>query len=142
MHFPRQIFLVAAIGLLAGCTVLDPKPDYSQFYLLNPLTAKMAPAPQPDPTLRLIVDDTEVPEYLNRPQMVARLPGNQVSRDEYHRWGEPLNEGFSRVLAQDIALLSDSSHVASFPIPPGFGQDLEINVQLLQFDGALNGTVT
>jgi uncharacterized lipoprotein YmbA len=138
----RRIVILAALGLLAGCSVLQPKPDYSHFYLLNPLTAKTAPAPPPDPTLTLVVDDTVVPEYLNRPQIVARLPGDEVTRDEYHRWGEPLGEGISRVLAQDLALLSDSSHVAWFPIPAGFGQEFEVDVEVLQFDGPAQGTVT
>jgi uncharacterized lipoprotein YmbA len=122
--------------------VFSPKPDLSRFYVLNPLTAKTAPAPPPDPTLALIVFSAEVPDYLDRPQMVTRLPGNQVGLDEYHRWSEPLDAGLARVLAQDIALYADSAHVAAFPVPPGFSQEFEVNVQVVQFDGAPGGDVT
>jgi len=128
-------------GLLAGCSILSPKPDLSRFYVLNPLTVKASPMPPPDPTLSLVVYSVDVPAYLDRPQMVSRLPGNQAGLDEYHRWAEPLGAALARVFAQNIALYADSSHVASFPVPPGFGQEFEVNVQILQFDGALDGDV-
>jgi hypothetical protein len=138
---PRLAVLLLAL-LLAGCSIFSPKPDLARFYVLNPLTAKAAPAPPPDPTVALVVFSAELPDYLDRPQMVTRLPGNQVGIDEYHRWSESLDAGLARVLAQDIAFYTDSSHVASFPVPPGFGQEFEVNVQVLQFDGAPGGDVT
>ncbi len=100
--------------------MLSPKPDLSQSYLLSGLTAKVAPIPPPDPALSLAINSPIVPDYLDRPQMFIRLPGGQVSVDEFHRWTESMGPGFSRVLAQDVALLADSSHVAAFPLPPGF----------------------
>jgi hypothetical protein len=142
MIFRTCIAIVAAASLWAGCSVFSPKPDLSRFYVLNPLTAKTGPAPPPDPTLSLEVFSADVPDYLDRPQMVARLPGNQANVDEYHRWLEPLGTALARVLAQDIALYADSSHVAAFPVPPGFAQEFEVDAQVLQFDGAPGGEVT
>jgi uncharacterized lipoprotein YmbA len=142
MIFHRRLVIFALAGMLASCSVFTPKPDWSSFYVLNPQTAKAAPIPPPDPTLVLAVYSIDVPDYLDRPQMVTRLPGNQVALDEYHRWAEPLGLAFARVLAQDIHLYSDSPHVAAFPLPPGFGQEFEVSVQVLQFDGALGGDVT
>ncbi len=140
---PRSPFaLVFACGLFAGCSVLSPKPDLSQSYLLTGLTAKVAPSPAPDLALSLAVNSPEVPDYLDRPQMFIRLPGGQVSIDEFHRWTESMGPGFARVLAQDVTLFSDSAHVAAFPVPPGFGQEFELSVQILQFDGAPGGDVT
>lgn len=137
-----RLVLFSLAGLLAGCSVLSPKPDFSSFYVLNPLTVKAAPLPPPDPTLSLVVFSAEVPDYLDRPQLVSRLPGNQVGLDEYHRWAEPLGSALARVIAQDIAFYADSPHVAAFPVPPGFGQEFEVNLQVLQFDGAPGGDVT
>jgi uncharacterized lipoprotein YmbA len=134
--------LAAALALLAGCSVLSPKPDLSHSYVLNAVTEKVSPAPPPDPTLSLGVFYTEVPAYLDRPQMIVRYPSNQPYIDEYHRWLEPLGAGFSRVLAQDIAQLSDSTHIAAFPLPPAFAHDFEAQVTVLQFDGVPGGDVT
>ncbi len=142
MTFRPRIAVFVVAGLWAGCSVFSPKPDLSRFYVLNPLAAKPAPAPPPDPTLSLEVFSADVPDYLDRPQMVIRLPGNQAGVDEYHRWLEPLGTALARVLAQDIALYSDSSHVAAFPVPPGFAQEFEVDAQVLQFDGAPGGDVT
>lgn len=145
MTYRRPIFgLVAlcAASWVAGCSVLDPKPDYSRTYVLHALTAKTAPAPPPDPTLMLAVFLPDLPDVLAGQQMVTRLNANEVNLDEFHRWAEPLDNGFSRVLAQDISLFSDSTHVAATPLPPGFGQHFEIYIKVLQFDGKTRGDVT
>ena len=133
---------LALAGLAGGCSVFTPKPDLSHGYVLNPLTKDVSPAPPPDPTLSLAVYYTDLPVYLDRPQMVVRWPNNQPYLDEYHRWLEPLSAGFSRVLASDIGRLADSSHVAAFPLPPAFGEDFEVYVTVLQFDGSPAGDVT
>ncbi len=133
---------LAALALGVGCSVFTPKPDLSHGYTLNPMAKDASPAPPPDPTLSLAVYYTEIPTYLDRPQMVVRWSNNQPYLDEYHRWLEPLSAGFSRVLAQDIAQLADASHVAAYPLPPAFGQDFEVYVTVTQFDGSPSGDVT
>ncbi len=135
-------FCLAVTGLLAGCSVLSPKSDISHSYVLSPVTEKVSPAPPPDPTLALGVYYTEVPAYLDRPQMVVLLAANQPYIDEYHRWLEPLGAGFSRVLAQDIAQICDSTRIAAFPLPPSFAHDFEVQVTLTQFEGVPGGDVT
>jgi len=138
----RLIMVLVAALAAGGCSILSPKPDLARNYRLGPLTAKVSPAPPPDPTLALAVFPVDIADYLDRPQMVTVVNAGQVNLDEYHRWAEPLGSGFSRVLAQDIGLLSDSSHVGAFPLAPGFGQDFEVYAQVLQFDGTPGGNVT
>jgi len=142
LRLARSITIAALIGLAGGCSVFSPQPDLSHSYVLNPLAEKISPAPPPDPTLSLGVYYTDLPVYLDRPQIVARLADNQPFPDEYQRWLEPLSEGFSRVLARDIEQMTDSSHVAAFPLPPAFGQEFEVYVSVTQFDGAPGGDVT
>lgn len=132
----------AALALLPGCSVFSPKPDLSHSYTLNPVMEKVSPAPPPDPTLSLGVALTEMPAYLDRPQMVVLLANGQPYVDEYHRWIEPLGMGFSRVLAQDIAQMSDSTHIVAYPLPPAFPHDFEVRATVTQFDGAPGGDVT
>jgi hypothetical protein len=137
-----RLLVVAAVGVTAGCSLLKPKPDLARYYRLDVLPEKISPAPPPDPTLALAVFPANLPPYLDYPQMVTDVRGNQVNHDEYHRWAEPLDAGFSRVLARDIGLLADSTHVAAFPLSPGFGQEFEVYVTLDQFDGMPGGNVT
>ena len=112
--FPHRNFsalaaVVLAAALLAGCSVLSPKPDLARTYRLDALSAKISPAPPPDPTLALAVFPVDVAGYLDRPQMVTVVQGGQVNLDEYHRWAEPLESGFSRYWRKTSA---------SYPIPP------------------------
>jgi uncharacterized lipoprotein YmbA len=145
-HFQRNFFIrllvVIAFGVTAGCSILSPKPDLARSYRLDVLPEKISPAPPPDATLALAVFPVDIAGYLDRPQMVTVVNGGQVNLDEYHRWAEPLESGFSRVLAGDIELFADSTHVAAFPMAPGFGQEFEVYAQVLQFDGVQNGSVT
>lgn len=133
---------VLAAGLLAGCSLLSPKPDYSQFYVLSALPASDAPATPPAPDVAMGVFNPDIPAYLDRPQIVARTGANEVTLNDYQRWAEPVAGGFSRVLIQDIALLSGTDHVALFPLTRTFGQEFEVYLMVLQFDGVPGGNVT
>jgi uncharacterized protein len=137
-----RLAVLTLAGLAAGCSVLSPKPDFARYYQLNSITEKTPPAPPPDPTLALAVFPVDVAGYLDRPQMVTLLDGGQVKLDEYHRWAESLDTMIARVLAQDVGFLADSSHVAAFPLAPGFDQEFEVYAQIQQFDGPLGGNVT
>ncbi len=141
-NFFRGCCLLALTGALGGCSVLSPKPDLAHYYTLKPITEKVSPAPPPDPTLSLGIYYPEMPTYLQRPQIVVDMAGGQKYLDEYHRWLEPIGDGFGRALAQDVAQLSDSTHVAAYPLPPGFGHDLEVHVIVAQFDGTAGGDVS
>jgi uncharacterized protein len=140
---PPGIFAaVLAAGLLAGCSLLSPKPDYSQFFVLSALPASAAPATPPAPDVAMGVFIPDIPAYLDRPQIVARTGENQVSLNDYQRWAEPVASGFSRVLIQDIALLSGADRVTLFPLTRTFGQEFEVYLLVVQFDGVPGGKVT
>jgi uncharacterized lipoprotein YmbA len=144
MIFRRQFLFTAifAMSLLAGCNgLLSPKVQPSHEYVLAALPVASAPATPLDATAALVVFPAEMPEYLDRPQLVTRVQNNEIRLNEFQRWGEPVDDGFTRVLAQDLALLSGSNRVEVSPVPHVFAQEFEIYVKVTQFDGTPGGEV-
>lgn len=134
----RIIFLLCVVlSMLAGCTASTQK---SQFFVLSPIS-KDSPEriTTPPGKLTLGVGPFEFPSYLNRPNILNRVGDNQVQLSEFHRWAEPLEENFSRVLAENLSILLSTDQVSIFPwkgaIPIGY----QVTVAVTKFDGKLGG---
>ena len=90
--------LVALIGLLALSACGASKP--SQFYVLNALS----PSELSRETisvgsgLAIGLAPVNMPEYLDRPEIISRGGGNQLELGQFDRWAEPLNRNIERVV--------------------------------------------
>ena len=97
--FKKGIYLFCLLTITA-CT---PK-QHTSFYLLKSIasveqeTRKYLPLNQ---TI-VLVKTIKFPDYLDRPQMVLRENEYKFKLSEYHRWAEPLQEDFTRVLIENI----------------------------------------
>lgn len=127
-------FLFVAF-LLAGCSSTPPV----RFYNLNSL-----PSGQQENPAAILGDDiaigvgpVELPEYLNRPQIVTRKSQNQLEIAEFHRWAASFPRDFSRVLAKNISTLLPTDRVAVYPWGDGFSPTYQVRVNVEQFDGQL-----
>jgi uncharacterized lipoprotein YmbA len=83
--------------LLAGC---GSSPAPVEFYTLNSLSGmkqQVNPA-NPGQPIAIGIGPIEIPEILNRPQIVTRTGPNKIKVDEFHRWAGPLKPGFAQVL--------------------------------------------
>jgi len=111
----RAVGLVGASVLLAGC--LSPKEDPTRFYVLSTSEALQVDDTWDDrPGMRDIgVGPFTMPGYLDRPQFVRRIGPNEVQPVEAARWAETLEEGFERVLAEDLDALLPTVRVHAHP---------------------------
>ena len=127
---------VLFIAGTSGCSGTPP----TRFYLLTPLSTTERPkdvAPAPGPVVGL--RPVRLPEQFDRPQIVTRVGPNRFQLAEFDQWAAPLSDTFTRVLAEDLALLIPSDRVAVFPWTRESAIEYEVAVQVLQFDGALGG---
>ncbi|PAW80857.1 MAG: hypothetical protein B9S27_05250 [Opitutia bacterium Tous-C8FEB] len=132
---PRVFLLVsllAAAAAGAGCSLLPaPKPDPTRFFLLAAEPGEAAPA-RGTVALRPV----EVPAYLRQPALVVRRGGNEVTFREAARWGEPLEQGFARVLGENLR---------RFGLPPtprgGEADAAALVVRVLAAEGTAAGGV-
>lgn len=118
------LFIFIAMG---GCSG-SPK---AMFYTLSadPSLERMADAP----AVRVAVGPVTVPDLVDKPQIVTRSAPNEVSVNEYARWGEPLKENIARTLAADLSRVMGVDNVSVYPQ----GADVkayQVRVDVMRFD--------
>lgn len=134
-HLRMPPLLVYAISLaLAGCLGTS-RP--SRFYTLEPLQVGDGPrSTATDATLA--VGPVEIPDYVDRPQIVTRSGTNELVIAEFDRWGGSLEEQISgslvatlreRLAPQQITVVPRKSAVLSSGTP------YRVTVSISRFDG-------
>jgi uncharacterized lipoprotein YmbA len=132
---PRVFLLVALLAAAAagaGCSLLPaPKPDPTRFFLLAAEVGEAAPA-RGVVALRPV----ELAAYLRQPALVVRRGGHEVTFREAARWGEPLEQGVTRVLGENLRRLGLA------PAPRGGEADAAgLVVRVLSAEGTAAGGV-
>ena len=125
-----------ALVFLAGCRSSTPPVE---FYTLSPLTSvseadKVAGLKD---NIALGVGPLQIPNILDRPQIVTRIGPNKINVDEFHRWAGSVYEDFLRVVTMNLSTLLQSSLVVAFPWEDYFDPDYRIYMEVQQFDGRL-----
>jgi hypothetical protein len=139
--FQQTSLLVLFIAvLLAGCS---GSPTPVEFYTLNSLSGTMQKANPADAAQNIAIGigPVEIPKILDRPQIVTRTGPNTLNVDEFHRWAGPLQEGFAKVLAENIALLLATDRVAVYPWEAGFKPHYRIALDVRYFEGQFGENV-
>ena len=134
--FLKTVTIVAIFTtlLLTGCGSNSPKVAY---YTLNPL-AGMQSEVKPSATdqkLSIGVGPVEIPEILDRPQIVTRSGPNKLNVDEFNRWAGRLDENFARVLADNVSVLLGTDQVAVYPWQTEFKPDYRVLLEIRYFEG-------
>jgi len=126
--------LIFTTLLLTGCGGGSQRVE---FYTLNPLSSSQAQAntPATDQKLSIGVGPVEIPEILDRPQIVTRTGPNKLSIDEFHRWAGRLDESFTQVLAENISLLLATDRVRVYPWPANFKPRYKVELKIRYFEG-------
>lgn len=102
----KGVLALAAAAILAGC---GGSPS-ARFYTLTPLSSAQGPTAVAN-HLAVTVEPVEIPEYLDRPEIVTREGGNEVKVAQFHRWAGGLGENMSDVLAENLGQLLGSDRV-------------------------------
>lgn len=126
------LLLIAAVSL-AGCA-RTPQVSYYQLSTRHDVGEILAPfASSKDFTIGL--GPLQLPEYLERIQIVSRTSANQLEIMGYRRWAEPLSTGLPRVLGEDLAFLLGNIRVLRYPWARSQSVDRQVIVEILQFEG-------
>lgn len=131
----RVIFLLLCV-ILAGCAFLGPTPDSTRFFALTslPRAGQMAEDSAATKALVLGIGPVRFPGYLDREQIVTRISQNRFAVAENDRWVEPLEENFSRVLAQNLSILLQTDRVIAYPWETNQRPNYQVRVEVLRFE--------
>lgn len=126
--------------LLGGCGSSAP----ANFYLLQAQPAPPSLKPEsPAISHKAIgIGPVEIPEYLDRPQLVVRTGDNTVQINEFERWAEPLREGVIRVVTDNLAGLLATERIEVYPWRSQLMIDYRLVLNLSRFDAAADGQTT
>lgn len=125
----RTGMLVSALTL-AACGS-SPK---SNFYTLadgvQPISGKAQ-------GVSVAVMPVNVPDLVDKPQMVVRLPGSRVQVLEQQRWADPLRQEISRRIATDLGRSLGSSRVVALPEDvQALDPDFRVTLEVQRFDSS------
>jgi uncharacterized lipoprotein YmbA len=127
------------LSLATGCSVLDPQPDRTQFFVLSPLAEPAEGAGLQNAVVAL--GPVKLPDYLGRLEIATRTDENRLKFSDTDRWAEPLDVNFTRVLSQDLAILMNLGDIVSYPWFADTHVDYQIPVHVSRFEGQDEGDV-
>ena len=134
---PVGVILLSFSCLMAGCTFIGGTQQPTQNYVLNSLYSEkietQAVADLHD--IGILVGPIRMALYLDRADIVIRDSQNQIRLAEFSQWAGPLQENFSRVLAENLSVLLTTDSVGIFPGTRAMLFDFNVTVDVTRFDG-------
>lgn len=132
-----RIILVLATALMAASCGQRPDP---QLYVISPVPDTAAPGEKVGDPVRAVLR-VRFPDYLDRPQIVSRSGANALELNQDDRWGEPLDEGLPRVLAENLSHYLPGARVVVPQEAPGHDVPFEYLVSLDAYEPDGQGSV-
>ena len=133
------ISILGLLSLCVGCSILSPQPDRSKFFVLTAVTRESAPASS---SLTLGIGPVLLPSYLNRSQIARRSGENQLVFSPDRLWAEPVEQGFRRVLTEDLGQTLGTIAIVQYPWSTGLRVEYQIPMAIGRFEADEHGTVS
>lgn len=123
--------------LLTGCSV---KSSPVAYYRLAPLEM-IDPEAKAEARLdvALGIGPVTVPEYLKKSQIATRHGDTRYQFAESQRWAGMIEKDIASVIGNNLGLLLGTDQVMFFPWLHHFRPDYRVVVEVVQFDGDLQG---
>jgi uncharacterized protein len=132
-RFLTGVFCIAVL-LLGACVTASTE----RFYVLEPISKPTATSPLPGDNLVIGIGKIAIPVYLDRPQIMTKVHGNELMLDEHSLWAEPLQEAIPRVIALNLQALT-GAEVKIDPWRRARQVTYRLSAQLGRLDGMLGG---
>lgn len=130
--------LLLICSLLMACAT-SPK---ANFYTLSAaLTTEQLCAVE-GKALLLKTELNHFPDLLEQPQIATRPHPNRIEYAEFHRWAGDLEDNFQQGLGQNLEQLCGRVQVVADSWPTGSVADYLLYLNVIRFDGKLDGSVT
>ena len=127
------LFIILSVS---GCTGTSPNALY---YTLSPIEKNSIPnqSTRVPAEFAIGIGPVTFSDQLDRPAIVTQTGRNQITINEFHRWAGSLQQNFTRVMTQNLALLLNTEQVMARPWERYFKPDIRIAVDIQKFGGQL-----
>jgi uncharacterized lipoprotein YmbA len=136
----RWVLALLGVISLSGCSILgERKVGEYHFYLLQPIAAgeEANGSPPGANALAIGVGPVEIPEYLDRPNIVTRAGENEIVLADFAQWAEPFGSHVSRVLMENLVAKLGTDRVIEYPRAVSIPIDYQVAVHVIRFDAVL-----
>ncbi len=135
------LILFVWLGAAAGCSVLAPQPDRTQYFILSPMAegGSGGVANASSPSLSIGVGPIKFPDYLKRPWVVTRAASNRLMVSDVKRWAEPLDRNFESILCQNLSRMLGTQKIVSYPWYADTHIDYQVKVWVSRFETSEEG---
>lgn len=125
--------LSALAWLAAGCA---QQSQPASFYMLSYEDGAGQPAPATTTRegIALGVGPVELPDYLDRPQLVRRASSNRLEIEEFDRWAGPLQENVTAVLVEVLSAELQTDRITAHPWRAPLQVEYQAVVDVMRFD--------
>jgi uncharacterized protein len=143
----KALLLPYLAGILCTCMITASagcaRSPIARFYTLSSLTdgGPEDRGPSAGGGVAVGLGPIDLPEYLDRPQIVTRVSPNEVEFAEFERWAEPLKDNLLRTIAGNLSLLLHTDRVALYPWRAATPVDCQVRIDVIRFDGQLGKSV-
>jgi hypothetical protein len=128
-----QVTATACIALLLGACASSPP---VRFYALDSVPRNFG---EETGNVNIGLGPMSFPDYLKRPQIVKRTDGSEMIIAEFHRWAEPVDRSFMRILASNVDDMLDTAVVIVFPHNMNIRIDIRVVGRVFRFDTDASG---
>jgi hypothetical protein len=137
----RILPIVIILCLLVGCSSSSPTP---KFYTLNSLAlpGQTEKSTSRDGTTVISIGPVEIPDYLDRSQIVTRTSANELFLSEFHLWGGSLKTDVARVLIENISSLLGSEPFTVVLWRAHVPGSYRVPISILRLDTVPEGSVS
>lgn len=117
-----RILLSTALALAVGACATSPPIHYFSLDDGRPTVVRSPNGPS------VAVTQVNLPDLIDRPQLVMRTTGHQVQFSDQYEWAEPLRRQIPQVIARDLGETLDSGCAMALPID---AQDFDVDFKVM-----------
>ena len=137
--------LSSVLWLLGACNLPLPKAqaDQTRYYLLTPAEIRPEATDATAAVKHWVVGirAVDVAAYLQTKSFAVRSHANEVAFLDFARWGEPLDLGVARVLAENLRAAKNVARVSLQAFRADDQRDFEVVVNINACEGSADGDV-
>ncbi len=132
---------VVVCSYITGCGSSRPAKYYSLYSVESTPTASSGSLGSQDQYLTVGIGPIEIPDYMDRPQVVTRMSQHEFAVNEYERWAGSFETDVRRVVMENLSLLLAEKQVYLVPWAQGGIQNYRLSLDVARFDAVSGGEV-